>query len=78
MVDVAQLVEHQIVALVVEGSIPSIHPILRSFHELRMAGHSFLRYHIGLLCKLLRYDYINKKVAFTVKSFILFLSFLEI
>jgi hypothetical protein len=29
MVDVAQLVEHQIVALVVVGSIPTIHPILR-------------------------------------------------
>jgi hypothetical protein len=29
MVDVAQLVEHQIVALVVMGSIPIIHPILR-------------------------------------------------
>ncbi len=27
MVDVAQLVEHQIVALVVVGSIPTIHPI---------------------------------------------------
>jgi hypothetical protein len=26
MVDVAQLVEHQIVALVVVGSIPTIHP----------------------------------------------------
>ena len=31
MVDVAQLVEHQIVALVVVGSIPTIHPILRSY-----------------------------------------------
>ena len=29
MVDVAQLVEHQIVALVVVGSIPTIHPSLR-------------------------------------------------
>ena len=29
MVDVAQLVEHQIVALVAVGSIPTIHPILR-------------------------------------------------
>jgi hypothetical protein len=28
MVDVAQLVEHQIVALVVVGSIPTIHPRL--------------------------------------------------
>ncbi len=28
MVDVAQLVEHQIVALVVVGSIPTIHPSL--------------------------------------------------
>ena len=26
MVDIAQLVERQIVALVVEGSIPSVHP----------------------------------------------------
>ena len=29
MVDVAQLVEHQVVVLRVEGSIPSIHPRLR-------------------------------------------------
>ncbi len=29
MVDVAQLVEHQIVALVVVGSIPTIHPNFR-------------------------------------------------
>ncbi len=28
MVNVAQLVEHQIVALVVVGSIPTIHPML--------------------------------------------------
>ncbi len=27
MVNVAQLVEHQVVALVVVGSIPTIHPI---------------------------------------------------
>ena len=39
MVDVAQLVEHQIVALVVVGSIPTIHPkkILLKFSEKRLA-----------------------------------------
>jgi hypothetical protein len=29
MVNVAQLVEHQVVALRVVGSIPTVHPILR-------------------------------------------------
>ena len=41
MVDVAQLVEHWIVAPVVAGSSPVIHPILRSAEaELRMAQPS--------------------------------------
>lgn len=39
MVDVAQLVEHQIVALVVVGSIPTIHPSLRI--KLRLARPVF-------------------------------------
>ena len=39
MVDVAQSVEHQIVALVVVGSIPTIHPRLRI--KLRLAGQLF-------------------------------------
>ena len=33
MVNVAQLVEHQVVALRVVGSIPTIHPILRRSQE---------------------------------------------
>ena len=31
MVNVAQSVEHQVVALVVVGSIPTVHPILRCY-----------------------------------------------
>lgn len=31
MVNVAQSVEHQVVALVVVGSIPTVHPILRGY-----------------------------------------------
>jgi hypothetical protein len=38
MVDVAQLVEHQIVALVVVGSIPTIHPNLRPAHPDTSSG----------------------------------------
>lgn len=43
MVDVAQLVEHQIVALVAVGSIPTIHPINKRFlcrpmHKKRESG----------------------------------------
>jgi hypothetical protein len=34
MVDVAQLVEHQIVALVVVGSSPIVHPIYSLCHPL--------------------------------------------
>ena len=42
MVDVAQLVEHQIVALVVVGSTPTIHPIkILHFH---LAKAQSLRY----------------------------------
>ena len=43
MVNVAQLVEHQIVALVAVGSIPTIHPILRD-------GRTALLWMIGM-CK---------------------------
>ncbi len=32
MVNVAQSVERQVVVLVVEGSIPSVHPSFRLFH----------------------------------------------
>ena len=41
MVDVAQSVEHQIVALVVVGSIPTIHPILLTLPPLtlRLGAH---------------------------------------
>ncbi len=35
MVGVAQLVEHQVVALVAEGSIPFAHPILSRFSRLK-------------------------------------------
>ena len=34
MVDVAQLVEHQVVVLRVVGSIPTIHPIIQNHLQL--------------------------------------------
>jgi hypothetical protein len=43
MVNVAQLVEHQIVALVAVGSIPTIHPVfaLGNFFEVEL-GYAWL------------------------------------
>jgi hypothetical protein len=41
MVDVAQSVEHQIVALVVVGSIPTIHPNISSKAAFSEVGKSF-------------------------------------
>jgi hypothetical protein len=42
MVNVAQMVEHQIVALGAVGSIPTIHP---NFFEIRIANGRLSQYH---------------------------------
>ena len=50
MVNVAQMVEHQIVALVAVGSIPTIHPIifLKSIETIRKTSYIIFTYCLKL------------------------------
>lgn len=53
MVNVAQLVEHQIVALVVVGSIPTIHPkVCRYLYDFRLHSYYSWAFTINEFCHL--------------------------